>query len=119
MRPLTIDLPDDLVERLKPVADRMATVLERGLREVNATGPGFGGVTDVMEFFAGLPAPEEVLALRPSARVEHRVRELLDRSRTAGLSAEEEREWAQYEFIEHLVRKAKARAAALTQRSPA
>lgn len=119
MRPLTIELPDDLVERLKPVSDRMVAVLERGLREVDTTEPGFGGVVEVMEFLAGLPAPDEVLALRPSARFEQRIRELLDRSGAAGLSPDEEREWAQYEFVEHLVRKAKARAAALTRRVPA
>lgn len=118
MKPLVLELPDELAERLQPVADKLVVVLERGLRDLYATEPGFTGAAEVMEFLAGLPEPEEVLALRPSEQVEHRVRDLIDRSRATGLSPEEEREWAQYEFIEHLVRKAKARALART-RSPA
>jgi len=35
---------------------------------------------------------------------------LLDKTRNTGLSRDELREWQQYEYIEHLVRLAKARA---------
>jgi len=36
---------------------------------------------------------------------------LLEKNQAAGLSADEQREWQQYQYVEHLVRLAKARAA--------
>lgn len=116
-RALTLQLPDDLVERLQPVADRLTAILERGLQELDAVDGGFEGVADVMDFLAGLPSPDDVLTLRPSERLQQRVQALLVRSQTVGLSPDESREWAQYEFVEHLVRKAKARAMALRARA--
>jgi hypothetical protein len=65
---------------------------------------------DVLEILARLPAPQEVLALRPSAALQERISALLDRQRNGGLSADEEREWEQYKYVEHLVRIAKAKA---------
>jgi hypothetical protein len=64
-----------------------------------------------MEFLAGLPSPEEILAFRPTPALEARVKELLEKSRTVGLSPAEEDEWRRYEYVEHLVRLAKAKAA--------
>ena len=63
-----------------------------------------------LDFLASLPEPEEIVALRPSKVLEDRVRDLLEKNRTVGLTADEQREWEQYEYLEHLVRRAKARA---------
>jgi len=68
-------------------------------------------VAEVTEFLARLPTPEETLALRPSASLQARISELLEKNRDPGLSALEEREWQAYEYAEHLVRIAKANAA--------
>ena len=54
--------------------------------------------------------PEEVLGLRPATQLQDRIEELLAKNRAGGLSAEEQREWERYEYIEHLVRLAKVRA---------
>ena len=78
----------------------------------NQGEPGFRGLRGVLETLATLPAPEEVLALRPAPAVQSRLDELMAKSRDGGLSPAEEREWEQYQFVEHLVRLAKARAAA-------
>ena len=48
--------------------------------------------------------------LRPSERLELRVQDLLKKNREEGLSPDEEKEWERFEFIEHLVRMAKANA---------
>ena len=58
-----------------------------------------------------LPSAEEIIKLRPSDRLQKRIDALLKKNRTEGLRPEEEREWAQYEYLEHLVRLAKANAA--------
>ncbi|MFZ4703526.1 MAG: hypothetical protein ACOYMG_26080, partial [Candidatus Methylumidiphilus sp.] len=73
---------------------------------------GFKGLADVLEFLAELPSPEQILSLRPSPSLQQDIETLLERSRAAGLGDEEERKWRQYQYIEHLVRKAKIRAAA-------
>jgi len=72
---------------------------------------GHPGMAAVLEALASLSTPEEVLALRPSAALQERIEELLERNRSGRLSAEEQREWEQYQHVEHLVRLAKARAA--------
>jgi hypothetical protein len=68
-----------------------------------------------LEFLAELPSPAQILALRPAPSLQQDIEALLERSRAAGLSEEEERQWQQYQYIEHLVRKAKIRAAAQLQ----
>lgn len=112
MSAITLDLPDDLAERLRSLTERLPRILELGLRQLDKSSPSeFTGVADVLEFLAGLPSPEETLALHPTPSLEARVRELLEKSRTVGLSPSEEDEWRRYEYVEHLVRLAKAKAA--------
>jgi hypothetical protein len=111
MSPITLELPDELAQRLKPVSDQLPAILELGLRELNAAGqPGFQGAAELLEFLAGLPTPDETLALRPSDALQARVTELLEKNRTDGLRPDEEQEWERYQFLEHLVRIAKAKA---------
>lgn len=70
----------------------------------------FHGVNSLLETLAALPAPEEVLALRPEPALQERIDALLEKNRTTGLSADEQREWDQYRYLEHLVRLAKGNA---------
>lgn len=65
-----------------------------------------------MEILAALPTPEEILALRPAAALQARISILLEKNRNEGLTPREEQEWEQYQYLEHLVRLAKAKAAA-------
>lgn len=109
--PITIQIPDELAGRLRARSADLPRLLELGLRELDAQSQlQFDGAADVLEFLAGLPAPEEVLALRPSPTLQTLIDEQLERSRTGELSAEEEQEWEQIEYLEHLVRLAKAKA---------
>jgi len=59
-----------------------------------------------------LPAPDEILALRPSVEMQEKIDELLEKNWHEGLSEAEEQTWASYEFVEHLVRIAKSKALA-------
>jgi len=111
MSAITLQLPDELVERLRAHEDQLPEILELGLRELHAgTQAGFEGATDVLEFLAGLPTPEEILSLRPSERLQRQIQELLEKSRAGTLCEREEQDWERYEFLEHLVRMAKASA---------
>jgi hypothetical protein len=109
---ITLTIPEDLALRLRPVEKDLPQILELGMRAWTARQePGFSGLTDVLETLASLPTPEEILALRPSAALQDRIEELLEKNRSGSLSADEQRAWEQYQYVEHLVRLARARAA--------
>jgi hypothetical protein len=108
---LTFNISEELASRLRPVQDRLPQILELGLRELQAAPPQFEGLGEVLETLARLPPPQEVLALLPSPALQERISNLVDKQRQGRLSAEEERDWQKYQYIEHLVRIAKAKAA--------
>jgi hypothetical protein len=108
---VTVDLPDELAIRLGTHKNQLPEILERGLRDVNASDQfGYNGAAAVLEFLAKLPTPEQIVAFRPSAALETHVNDLLEKNRTRGLTPEEKRQWEQYEYLENLVRTAKAEA---------
>lgn len=72
MSAITLHIPDDLAERLPGREDQLAQILELGLREIDITPGGFAGTSDVLELLASLPAPEAILALRPSEQLQQR-----------------------------------------------
>ncbi|MDY6941247.1 MAG: hypothetical protein SWY16_26770 [Cyanobacteriota bacterium] len=108
---ISVEVPEELALRLSPQQDRLPQILELGLREWNAdVRSGFSGLAEVLEFLANLPSPEEILALKPSEALHEQIETLLEKNRTVGLTPQEERSWQQYEYVEHLVRVAKAKA---------
>lgn len=108
---ITLEVPNDLGCRLSPFKQQLPQLLELGLREFN-TPPytGFHSVNEILEFLAKLPSAEAIMALRPAKELQQQINELLEKQRTVGLTSEEEREWQQYEYLEHLVRIAKTHA---------
>lgn len=109
---LTLHIPDDLAAELRPRQGRLPRILSLGLRELDAEeATGFSGVADVLELLASLPTPDEILALRPSSALQAQIDHLLERNREGDLSDEEQQQWRNYQYIEHLVRTAKIRAA--------
>ena len=108
---LSIEVSSELEQKLKSVETELPEILELGLREHLAQSTdGFNGTADVVEFLATLPSPEEILQLKPSAAMQARIDTLLQKSHKNQLKPEEEKEWEQYQYIEHLVRQAKIRA---------
>lgn len=108
---VTVDLPENLAVGLQSNDKRLKQIFELGLREYEASSAiGYKSVADVLEFFADLPTPAEILALRPSAELQTKINELLEKNRGDGLNEVEQQVWASYEFIEHLVRVAKSKA---------
>lgn len=111
MAPITLTLPDDLASQVKALEQHLPRILELGLRELNASGQsGFDGAADVLELLAALPSPQEILNLRPSARLSARIAELVEKSRSGEMTPLDEEDWERYEYLEHLVRMAKAAA---------
>ena len=111
MASISLSLPDDLASQIRAQQRQLTKILELGLRELNAGGQsGFDGAADVLELLAALPTPEEILNLRPSARLSARISELVGKSRAGEMTPLDEEEWQRYEYLEHLVRMAKAAA---------
>lgn len=97
--------------------DEVAEIIEDGLREpVLREVQQYAELRTVLDQLASLQTGEDVLALRPSPRLDERLQHLLAKSKLEGLTPEEAREWAAYEKVEHLVRIAKARVSVLLKR---
>lgn len=108
---ITLDLSEELVSRLNSIEDKLSQVIELGLRELNASSQnGFNGIAEVLEFLATLPTPEEIIALRPSKTLQNQISNLLEKHRESNLTDTEARMLEQYQYLEHLIRKAKAKA---------
>jgi uncharacterized membrane-anchored protein YjiN (DUF445 family) len=109
---ITIDIPDDLAQRLQQFQAQLPQVLELGLQEFQSQQrqPNFLDEQDIISLLASQPTPEQILAIRPTPEFQARVSELLSQSKNRTLSAKEEAELERYLTLEHLVRLAKAHA---------
>ncbi len=75
---------------------------------MSATAPLLG-FEEIAEFMAELD-PSRVINLQPSAPLQARVQELIEKKKDAGLTSEEQRELDRYLTLENLIALAKARA---------
>ena len=108
---VTFDLPDEVAIGLRPFEDKLSQILELGLRELHSISQeGFSGMSEVLEFLASLPSNEAIIALRPSESLQAQISGLLEKNSTVGLTPAEEQLWQGYQYLEHIVRMAKARA---------
>lgn len=108
---VTLEIPDEIAKSLESRKENLPQILALGLRELDANpSVSFSGLTEILEFLARLPSPQEILALRLSPVVQAQVYALLDKNRTRGLDENDRLLWKHYEFVEHLVRLAKAQA---------
>jgi hypothetical protein len=90
MTQIILDIPDDMIKKLEPLRDELPQILALGLQQIQANPTqGFSGLAEILEFLAQ------------------------EKNKTDGLNNREQRLWQQYEFVEHLVRMAKARALTL------
>ena len=108
---VTFDLPDEVAIDLRPFEDKLPQILQLGLRELHSISEeGFSGMSEVLEFLASLPSNEAIIALRPSESLQSQISNLLEKNNTIGLAPAEEQLWQGYQYLEHIVRMAKARA---------
>ena len=108
---VTFDLPDEVVTQIQPFENQLPQILKLGLRELHAISQsGFSGMPEVLEFLASLPTNEAIIALRPSESLQAQISTLLEKNGAVGLTPTEEQLWQGYQYLEHIVRMAKARA---------
>ena len=108
---VTLQVPDELAPYLPGTATGMAAVISAGLQAGQRRRKHeCRDLNDVVEFLAGLPDPADVLALHAPAAVVARADELLERTKGAGLTPDEQAEWDEIARVEHLVRMVKTKA---------
>ena len=115
MSAITLEVPDELAGLLAKYEAQLPGILERAIRSLETGGSSFDpekydGSAEIFEFLAGLPAPEEILKLRASDRLQLRLSMLLEKNRNEGLTPPEEEEMDHYERLQHLLGIAKIRA---------
>jgi hypothetical protein len=108
---ITLDISEELFTKLGSIDQNLPQVLELGLNELlSRPQEGFAGFAEVLDFLANLPNPEEILALRPSPTLQAQIDRLSEKYQAQDLTATEQQLWQQYEYLEHIIRMAKAKA---------
>jgi hypothetical protein len=110
---VTMQVPDELAERLQSIERWLPTVLELGL--VGFKTPATETAAEIIEFLATDPSREAVLEYHVSERAQARLQRLLTLGGAGLLGEAEQRELDELQAIEHVVIMLKAQIAAEVQ----
>ena len=121
MAELTIQVSDELAQRLEPLQNRLPELLWQLLDVANLptnisktvqTEPTDIPLVyqEVLDFLIKRPTPEEIIAFKVSPQAQSRLEELLKRNRSATLNSMELAELDVYQQLEHMMILLKARA---------
>lgn len=105
---ITLQVPDNLAQRLRPMSRWLASVLELSL--VGFKTPAVQTAAEIITFLSNGPSPAEVAAYVVSERAQERLRRLLALNEAGLLSSEEQAELDEIERIEHILILLKAQA---------
>ena len=100
MARITLEIPDELWEKLEPMSDRLPELLAMSLERPPLPARIYQYILD---FIVSKPTPEEIIAFRPTAEMEERLRVLLERSKGGKITVAESKELDEYERIQHLM----------------
>jgi len=118
---LTIQISDELAQRLEPLQNRLPELLVQLLDAANLSTnsqPIIKTETidipavyqEVCDFLIKRPTPEEIVVFKVSPQAQKRLSDLLEKNRTATIDSMELAELDVYEQLEHLMTLLKARA---------
>ena len=121
MAELTIQISDELAQRLEPLQNRLPELLWQLLDVANLptnisktvqTEPTDIPLVyqEVLDFLIKRPTPEDIIVFKVSPQAQSRLEELLERNRSATLNSMELAELDVYEQLEHMMILLKARA---------
>ncbi|MCS6911254.1 MAG: hypothetical protein NZM11_11920, partial [Anaerolineales bacterium] len=105
---IKVQLPDNLAQRVRTMSVWLPAVLELSLLSLRT--PAAQTASEIIDFLAAGPTPEEVLAYHVSERAQERVRRLLAINEAGLASSDEQAELDEIERIEHIVTLLKAQA---------
>src|ERR1051325_4641459 len=108
MMQVTIEIPDELAERLGMEQGRLGEIIERGLEAARGGTSALG--REVISFFARGPRSQEIVAFEPSSESIRRTTELLEKNRAGMLTPQEQSEMEEMSALNHWFTRIKAEA---------
>jgi hypothetical protein len=113
MAQMTMQVPDELAERLQPMSAWLPTIIELSL--IGFKTLATATATEVMEFLSKNPSSQEVFDYHVSDVAQARVQRLLTLNEASLLSEAEHLELNELQRLEHIIIMLKARIAAQIQ----
>jgi hypothetical protein len=98
---ITMQVTDELAQRLKSIHTWLPTVLELSL--IGFKTSAVQTASEIIAFLSNGPSPTEVIAYTVSERAQQRLNRLLALNEAGLLSAEEQAELDEIEQIEHIM----------------
>ena len=98
---MTMNVSDELAERLRPIRSWLPTLLE--LSFVGFRTLATQTASEVISFLSANPTPQEVLAYHVSEPAQARLRQLLVLRQAGVLGEEQQQELDELEKIEHII----------------
>ncbi len=125
MAELTIQVPDELAQRLKPLQDRLPELLFQLVEMLPSRTAAADALSlmdkpedappayaEVLDFLVNRPTPQDIATFKVSPVAQARLRALLEKNREGTLSKTEAAELDLHEQLEHLMILLKAKAQA-------
>ena len=106
---MTMQIPDDLARRIEPIGSWLPTIIELSL--VGFKTVAVAAATEVIQFLAQNPTPQEVIDYHISEQAQARLQRLLVLNESGILSEDEQLELDELERLEHIVVMLKAQVA--------
>ncbi|MBI3249706.1 MAG: hypothetical protein HYZ50_24690 [Deltaproteobacteria bacterium] len=98
---MTVQVSEELAERLRPIEPWLPTILELSL--VGFTTVAAATATEVLQFLSRLPTPQEVLDYHVSNCAQERLQRLLVLNAAGMLGEAECQELEELQRIEHII----------------
>lgn len=98
---MTMQVPDDLARRIEPIGSWLPTIIELSL--VGFKTVAVAAATEVIQFLAQNPSPQEVIDYHISEQAQARLQRLLVLNESGILSEDEQLELDELERLEHIV----------------
>lgn len=108
MAKITLDIPDELIDRLAELGQPITEWLPQQLPSLltQSTQPAVLPAhiyRYILDFIASGPTPQQTLDFRPTPAMQDRLRSLVDRACFGDLTPLEQAELEEYERIEHII----------------
>ena len=117
MAQLTIQVPDELANRLQPILHRLPELLSQLIESHTLEPLTLANssdlpttYTEVLDFLIQQPTPEQIAKFKVSNQAQNRLETLLEKSRMGTISELENSELEVYEQLDQLMILSKARA---------
>lgn len=100
MATLTLELPDELLQQLQALGDKLPEWLALSLTQPALPARLY---RDILSFLASQPTPEQIINYKADPVIQERLETLLARNKAGNLSPAEAAELDEYEHIEHFI----------------